>query len=57
MDFIKGVYFRDFLKFLIFTKLPVGIQIAEIINAIIFKSSQVDAYFLLPSGCAHTCFE
>lgn len=42
--FHKGSFFSRFLKFLIFTGLPFGIQIAEIINAIIFRRSQVDGF-------------
>ena len=44
----KGSYFSPFLKFLNFTGLPFGIQIAEIINAIIFRNSQVAG--LLPDS-------
>ena len=32
------------MKFLFFTGLPFGIQIAEIINAIIFRRSQIDGF-------------
>lgn len=41
-------FFSRFLKFLFFTGLPFGIQIAEIINAIIFRNSQDDG--LLPDS-------
>lgn len=42
--FHKGSFFSRFLKFLFFTGLPFDIQIAEIINAIIFRRSQVDGF-------------